>query len=362
MRILLVGLYSDGHRKQYLEYIAEAVEQQNNQAILLCPEACVNDFNVPNKRAMKIKFAEKRTLKRYFEFLSQIRRVASEEHVDIIHFLEADEIYRYFGLGLRKLSRFPVIMTFHHLYTDNWRNSAIKAIMNSISGSVVHTEVLAKHYASLVKNSQVKHIEYPVFDYDKLQEILPTAAKKEFELPLDKKIVGLLGGTMRYKGYHFLLENLKDLRGEGYHFFFAGIERYYTHKQIKEALDRNNIEGTIVLRELTSYEFCCAVQASDIILLPYGKEFNGASGLLAEGVCAGKTIIGSDYGSLGALIRENHIGYTFEVENGRDLIQVLNQAKKKEYKYDQVAMKYQNYLQPQLFGEAYLQMYYQLKE
>lgn len=359
MKILLVGLSSGGHRKQYLDYIAGAVAHQG-EAVLLCPEDCVNDFQIAYKKTMKTRFAEKRTFKRYLQMLIQIQKTAVEEKVDIIHFLEADEIYRYFGFGLHLLSKFRVVMTFHHLYTDNWRNLAIKSIMNKVDCSVVHTKVLAKYYASSVKRSLVEHIEYPAFDYDKLKEILPLTAKKEYSLPLDKKVVGLLGGTLRYKGYHFLLDHLRDLEKDGYHFFFAGIEYDYTQSQIKEALEKNDIEGTVILRKLTSYEFRCAVQASDIILLPYGKEFNGASGPLAEGTSVGKIIIGSDHGSLGSLIQENHIGYTFESENGKDLIRVLNQVKENEFVYDEVAAEYQRSLRPEFFGEAYLQVYRQL--
>lgn len=359
MKTLLVGLSADGHRKQYLEYIAKVIDQDDN-AILLCPETCINDFDIACKRIMKTKFEGKRTLIQYFLMLFQIKKIAIEEKVDIIHFLEGDEIYRFFGLGLEMFLRFRVVITFHHLYTDTWRNFAIKLIMSKIDCSVVHTKLLAEYYSSAVKKALIKHIEYPVFDYDKLLAISPSIAKKEYSLPLDKKIVGLLGGTQRYKGYHFLLENLGDLKKENIHFFFAGVERDYTYNQIKDALEKNTVEGTIVLRKLTSYEFRCAVQACDIILLPYGREFNGASGPLAEGACAEKLIIGSDYGSLGSLICDNHIGYTFEVENGKDLINVLNQVEEKEYKYDEVAKKYQKSLRPEFFGEAYLKIYNQL--
>ncbi|MCI8375978.1 MAG: glycosyltransferase [Lachnospiraceae bacterium] len=232
--------------------------------------------------------------------------------------------------------------------------------MSKIDCSVVHTKMLAEFYSSQLKRSFIKQIEYPVFDYEELLKISPVTAKKEYSLPLDKKVIGLLGGTLRYKGYHFLLENLQYLKREGIYFLFAGNERDYTHSQIETALKENHVEGTVILRRLTSYEFRCAIQASDIILLPYGREFNGASGPLAEGVCAGKTIIGSDHGSLGSLIRDNHIGYTFETENGQDLIRVLNQVKEKDFLYDKTAEEYRKSLQPEFFGEAYLKVYRKL--
>lgn len=363
MKIMLVGLASDGHRKSYMnEIVRRITENTVNEVLILCPETCLNNFEATHKVILKTTFHEKRTFKSYLQMLNQIFHVAEEKDVDIVHFLEADEIYRYFGIGLRRFSSKKVVMTFHHLYTENWRNYAIQAIMRKVDCSVVHTKVLEQYYSKIVKKSWVKQIEYPVFDYDELEKMELSSAKQEFSLPTDKIIVGLLGGTLRYKGYNFLLDNLKNLDKEKYHFLFAGNERDYTYAQIKEALDKNGISGTLVLRHLTSHEFQCAIQASDVILLPYSKEFNGASGPLAEGVCAGKQIVGSDYGSLGNLIKDNHVGYTFEAENGSKLIQTLNEKVKRDFIYDETAREYQESLRPEKFGKAYLDVYQKLIE
>lgn len=359
MKIILVGLSSNGHRKTYLEYIYNSV-RPCAQVILLCPESSINDFVIADKRFLKTTFHKKRTLKAYLRMLRQIQSVAVSESADIIHFLDADEIYRYFGIGLSCLSQFQVVMTFHHLYINNWRRYAIHRIMEKIDCSIVHTNILAEYFSSLVKHSVVKHIEYPAFDYDELREISSIEAKKELGLPSDYTIVGLLGRTSDYKGYHFLLENLSGLsdhQKKHLHFFFAGEEGEYKYEQIKKNLRHNNVTGTTIPRKLTTHEFQRAVQASDIILLPYGKSFNGASGPLAEGVCAGKMIIGSDYESLGALIRDNHIGYTFEAENGNDLIRVLNELKRERFIYDQTAVDYQKSLNPTYFGNSYSRLY-----
>ncbi len=359
MKIMLIGLSSDGHRKTYLEYIYTAI-RFHAQVVLLCPASCIGDFDIPDKRVLQTTFHKKRTLPAYLQLLRQIRAAADAEAADIIHFLEADEIYRYFGAGLSLLSGFYTVMTYHHLYINNWRKHAIRRIMEKIDCSIVHTNVLAEYFSALVKHSAVRHIEYPAFDFDELRQISPAEARNNFCLPAGKTIIGLLGRTSGYKGYHFLLEHLSDLSArqkENFHFFFAGEEGEYKYTQIEKNLTENNINGTTIPRKLTVYEFQCAVQACDIILLPYGKAFNGASGPLAEGVCAGKMIIGSDYESLGTLIRDNHIGYTFEAENGHDLIRVLNALKQENFVYDQTAAEYQKSLNPAYFGKAYMQAY-----
>lgn len=82
------------------------------------------------------------------------------------------------------------------------------------------------------------------------------------------------------------------------------------------------------LKWLSREEYIDSIVASDYIILPYTREFNGASGPLAEGVVANKVIIGSNYGSLGKIITENELGYTFEVENSEDLANVIDNALK----------------------------------
>ena len=105
-----------------------------------------------------------------------------------------------------------------------------------------------------------------------------------------------------------------------------------------------------------------AISASDYIVLPYRKSFNGASGPLGEGVSFGKCIIGSDHGNLGFTINTYHLGYTFKSENVDDLSNVITQALSVPFSEDEQYMKYQKLLNPDHFRLEYKTIYEQLTE
>lgn len=115
-----------------------------------------------------------------------------------------------------------------------------------------------------------------------------------------------------------------------------------------------------ILRYLTDSEICTIVSASDIVVLPYRKIFDGASGPLVEGVAYGKTIIGPNHGSLGQIIKDNHLGYTFESENVDDLARTINKALSEKFTYDEYAEKYQKSLKTSYFIRSYTEIYKKL--
>ena len=72
-------------------------------------------------------------------------------------------------------------------------------------------------------------------------------------------------------------------------------------------------------------------------------------------------IIGSNHGSLGALIQKNHLGYVFESENPKELAKCISNALNSEFLYDQYAKSYQKSLDPQIFLQRYTELYHSLK-
>ena len=108
---------------------------------------------------------------------------------------------------------------------------------------------------------------------------------------------------------------------------------------------------------LTDKEVQMAAAASDIVVLPYRKVFDGASGPLGEGVILGKCIIGPDHGSLGRIISENHLGYTFESENIDSLHSTIISSLTNEFVRDEKYKNYQVSLDSRSFVGKYEQLY-----
>ena len=78
---------------------------------------------------------------------------------------------------------------------------------------------------------------------------------------------------------------------------------------------------------------------------------------MCEGIYLGKTIVGPDHGSLGSLIRQQHVGYSFESGNPTALAVCLEKALKEPCRYDETARKAQKELSPELFRKRYRQLY-----
>ena len=92
-------------------------------------------------------------------------------------------------------------------------------------------------------------------------------------------------------------------------------------------------------------------------MLPYRRVFDGASGQLTEGVRRGLPIIGSEHGSLGSIIRENHLGMTFRTEDSEDLALKIEAVLKDGFVYDSVAKDYQEAMSPERFCRDYQRLY-----
>ena len=120
------------------------------------------------------------------------------------------------------------------------------------------------------------------------------------------------------------------------------------------------VVGNVILEFLSQDKFEACICASDIIVLPYKRIFDGASGPLGEGVAKNKMIIGANHGSLGQIIEMNHLGYTFESENVEELTRVLEKALSTEWKLDENYMAYKEILSTERFQKEYAELFKQL--
>lgn len=356
MKILYVEHSLSGHRKKYLENLTNDFNKENCYTIIISPE----DNNVLKKhRNIEIinsNFVKKRTLLEYKKMLETVLRVANEEKVDIIHFLDGDLYYRFFGLYMNRLKKYKVIITFHHLYTYGWRKRAIKRILKKIDYGVVHTQFLKEQFNKMRCNN-IYHVEYPVFEYDKIISLNKNECRKNLGLNNNEIIITVLGGTHKYKGLNILLEALNSVN-EDFRLLIAGKESDFSKEYIEQHISNYKEKVTLMLRRLSDEEYNSVLVSSDIIMLPYLKIFNGASGPLADGVVASKMIIGSDYGSLGDLINKNCIGYTFKIGDSDSLASLLESVLiNNKFKYNDTAIKYKKSLHVDFFVDKYKKLY-----
>ena len=349
MKILYVETQSSGHHQKYYNCLLKHFKAE--KLIGVFPSG--TNFDETIKYHLDNESHGVAIIK-YIKWLRAVYKIANKEKPDIIHFLYADYFYRYFGSFLKILRKYHTVATFHHVKRSRFRDISIKHICKNINDCVVHTESL-KHDLMQLGIKNINQIEYPVFFEQDNKGVLPDSV----DLPdkIDFKILSALGSTRYDKGLDILLESLKNLE-EKFLLIIAGSEAYFTREQINNMIETYSDKVILYLQYLTDDELIAFIRLSDIIVLPYRKMFDGASGPLAEGVFWGKRIVGPSHGSLGNIINENDLGITFESENTDSLKKAIKEALKIPAGYSSKYLNYQDRLSQESFSAAYAEIYY----
>lgn len=349
MTYLLVDTCNTGHHMTYIMSLANAGAKENKVIVLMSEFA-----NSPTQNEDNIQYIKITNLK-YLSLLKQIKQIVRENKVDIVHFVYADEFVRYFGYGLSRV-KCKLILTFHQIRQSNLRNFSRKCMLKKADCGVVHTETLAEQlHRDGIYN--VEHIEYPYFQSN--LKIDREYAKKTLGIIDDVPVLLALGGTRYDKGLDLLLKALKDVK-EPFFLLIAGKEEDIKETEIRNLSLEYDKKVKLILKFLSDEEFGMALSASDFVVLPYRKTFDGASGPLGEGVAYDKVIIGANHGSLGQLIEKNHLGYTFQSEDIESMTKVISKALKSTYCKDAEYRKYQEVLKPRRFQEEHMSLYAKL--
>ncbi len=327
MKILFVEYNIGGHHHIYLHNLVNSTVYDSVVCIRQrdeeyeCP-VYYNDY-LPEKGIME-----------YLAWLDAVKKTADAEQADIVMFMEMDGLMKYFGFGLGKLSKYRIVLIHHHYWPGFARKVSYRSIDRHVSATIVHTAMnKASMEACGVKD--VYHFEYPAF------------GKRCDPVPLHTPRKLLAFGTTRYdKGLDILLEALKDIHVP-FCLEIVGYEGQFDGKYIEEHTKVYADSVRTDLRFVNEEEKDAYFADTDIVVLPYRKKFDGASGPLTEGVNQGKMIIGPAHGSLGRIIAENHLGYTFESENPESLCKILEKALTERFVYDSTAELYRESLKPE---------------
>ncbi len=333
MKILFVEYNIGGHHHIYLHNLVSSTAYDS----VVCIRQRNELYECPVYYSDLI---PEESLKAYLTWLDEVKNAADTECVDIIMFMEMDGLMKFFGAGLSKLSKYRLVLIYHHYWPGFARKISYRCIDRYVSATVVHTaENTACLEACGVKN--VQSFEYPAF------------GKRFIDVPFHAPRKLLAFGTTRNdKGLDILLKALENVRVP-FCLEIVGHEGRFDRKYIEEHTKDYSDSVSTDLRFVNEDEKDAYFADTDIVVLPYRKEFDGASGPLTEGVNQGKMIVGPDHGSLGRIIRENHLGYTFESENPESLCEALQKALIDEFEYDETARKYRNSLSPEYMREEY---------
>lgn len=352
MRIMLIETaVEDGHHTTYLRGL---IMEQENEYMIITPSEIdklpKNTCQIINQ----MNFVEKKLLD-YIKWMKKIQNCAKSWKPDVIHFLDGDSIMRYFAIGFRELDKYRIIITYHHFFKGIFRKISYRCMAGKNRSIVVHTESIRNELINQgLKNVFI--IDYPVFLFEKFKNADIIHAKLKIGVPLDLPVLGFIGATVHYKGLDLLLEALKHVHNK-FCLLIAGKEGEITSSKIESYKAHLTGDIFVKLAWLSDEEYINSIVASDFIILPYRKEFDGASGPLLDGIIAQKVIIGANHGSMGDVIKKNELGYTFESENINDMALCIDKALESDVCFSEKRNEFYCLLNPQRFKLAYNCLY-----
>lgn len=355
MKILLCERGFEGHREKYFKCLSNISDEEFYG---FAPGNAGMDKNHYIHYSIP---ANVSSIKEYFSWIIQINEIIIAEDIDIVHILDGDSIMRYFGIGFSRFRKAKVVITYHHFYSGFIRKISYK---NMLSGrnriGIVHTQ----HVRNMFSQEgifNIKTCEYPAFDYERMANRDKENAKLHWKLPLNVPTIGIIGGLNSYKNITQFLEVLKECN-ESFHLLICGKPGDITQNDIETCINIYSHKVSVKAESLSEDEYELAIAASDIIFCIYGHTFDGASGPLTDGVCAEKLILSCKHGSLGDIVKLNHLGFTAECDNPEDILLQVSKALKivKNYYYDEVARDYRRRLTPYCFQQRYKKIYDEL--
>ena len=349
MKVLLVDTACDGHHISYISSLLDALK--NDECKLISPEKIPVDCDqtICNRDFKKKQYRD------YFALMSMVLSVAREFKPDIVHFLYGDYFYRFFGVGLGQIKNSRIVMTFHSIRRGKLLDISLHNLFfHAADMSVVHTKALLDEVKEMGVN-KVQRIDYPCFM--KQCEKTKDECCRKIGLATDVPVLGVYGSTRYDKGLDLLLEALNKVE-HPFQLLIAGKAEAFDEAYISEHTVKYSDSVHMKLEYLTDDDLQECMNAADIIVLPYRRIFNGASGPLTDGVFMGKRVIAASHGSLGSVVTENHLGVVFETENITSLAEAIShELSLKEQIMDAEAFEYIKLLSPELFKDRYMNLY-----
>lgn len=295
----------DGHHKVYMKAL-ENIKYVKNIS---------KEFKFYSN--IKKYFRSQNDRKYFIEYC--LRNIPENNDPKLLHLLYIDITYPYLPNYKYFRKDIKVVATLHHIPQNPLKMILLKRFADSIEYIIVHSEYLQKKLInSGIKN--VKCIHYPVFNQIKVENY--KRIREKYNIDKNKIVISALGATRWDKGLDILLKSFKYLDpniNDKLILNIAGKEAFLKKAYIYNEIKKNNINAIINFKYIDDIEFSENIELSDVIVIPYRKEFTGNSGPMIEGVNKNKPIIGPKEGNLGYLISNYDLGHTFKSGSPKDL-------------------------------------------
>jgi glycosyltransferase involved in cell wall biosynthesis len=185
-----------------------------------------------------------------------------------------------------------------------------------------------KEIASQQHSTKIVHLADPVQPYLS-EKVDPKTLRKKLEIEQHRRIFLLFGALDERKGIYQFLEAIQLVSSElcqNLCLLLVGktnaIEQANIQKKIAETRQFHTFQLVECYDFIPENEVPTYFQLADVVLAPYQRHV-GMSGILLLAAAAGKPVLSSNYGLMGALIRHYKLGLAVDTTIPKEIAKAL---------------------------------------
>lgn len=244
-----------------------------------------------------------------------------------------------------KLTRVHVIRTVHNVEPHSGQHSLLERLSLRIAMACeTHRVYLTDPPRPIKRVSVIKHCSYPV------------NTDRNIERPTD--VIGFFGSVLPYKGVERLIRVfIAEVDDPQLSLTVAGQTPDPNFRELLTTLADADPRVFATLRKLSDKELATAIQACDLVVLPYEKMYNSGAALLA--LSYGRPILVPDVASMRELGEDVGVEWviTFTQLSGSTLTEAISAAQElaRQRRVPDLSRR-----SPALMGQMYVDLYKEL--
>lgn len=259
----------------------------------------------------------------YFRYSEKLCRIAARHHIDLIHCNTAATVE---GCYVARRLHIPLMWCIHEIIeTPRIMYRATSAMIAAGADLTVTVSEAARQHlleSGYFKNKPIRVVHNGVDSERFSPQVDATALRREWGIPDDALVIGMIGRVNRWKGQRDFLQAEELVMAEDARVWtvfagsaFAGEE--WREKELQEAIDHSPYRDRIVN---SGYRKDSEVvhRLIDIFVLPSTSP-DPLPTVVLEAMATGNPVVGYRHGGICEMVRDGYNGLLAEVNDPQDL-------------------------------------------
>lgn len=266
----------------------------------------------------------------WYRTMGLVMRRIRESKIDVTH----SHLTRatYFGAIGSMMRRRPAVASVHITNRDEiYRRMAfgrnrLVAVSNFVRG-ILHGRGIPDRFIDTVYNG-TDFTEFATHD--------PWDVRREFEIPSDRKVIGLVGRVCREKGHLLMVDAMKDVLREypKTHVMFVGRIEATFEPELREAMVTAGVGANMTIAG-ERHDIPRLLDSFDFTAMPSHRETFGVAAI--EAMARKKAVVASRIGGLTEVVRHKQTGLLIDLQPD-DLAEAISYMLEHEQEREQMGL------------------------